>query len=90
MGVIFFYNFFFFASVTFHIACEQQTHFRSSLLSPRKIAFFNLEGEKRRPEMRLLFAGYMKCNAGEKKIKRKYQPFHDPNIFVLILKCKNA
>ena len=33
------------------IACEQQTHFRSSLLSLRKI-------EKRRPEMCLLFAGY--------------------------------
>ena len=31
------------------IACEPQTHFRSSLLS---------EGEKRRPEMRLRFAGY--------------------------------
>ena len=30
--------FFFFASVTFHIACEQQTYFRSSLLSLRKIA----------------------------------------------------
>ena len=29
--------------------CEQQTHFRSSLGS---------KGEKRRPEMRLLFAGY--------------------------------
>ena len=27
------------------VACEQQTHFQS-------------EGEKRRPEMRLLFAGY--------------------------------
>ena len=34
----------------FRLACEQQTHFRSSLLS--------LQGEKRRPEMRLLFAGY--------------------------------
>ena len=34
---IFFWNFFF-ASVTFHIACEQQTHFRSSPLSLRKIA----------------------------------------------------
>ena len=33
------------------IACEQQTHFRSSLLSLRKI-------EKRRPEMCLLFAGH--------------------------------
>ena len=32
---IFFWTFFF-ASVTFHIACEQQTHFRSSLLSLRK------------------------------------------------------
>ena len=37
------------------IACEQQTYFRSSLLSLRKI--FS-EGEKRRQEMRLLFAGY--------------------------------
>ena len=34
------------------IACEQQTHFWSSLLS-----LFS-EGEKRRSEMRLLFAGY--------------------------------
>ena len=34
------------------IACEAQTHFRSSLLS----LFFG--GEKRRPEMRLRFAGY--------------------------------
>ena len=33
------------------VACEQQTHFRSSLL------YFS-EGEKRRREMRLLFAGY--------------------------------
>ena len=33
-------------------ACEQQTHFRSSLLS------LSSEGEKRRPEIRLLFAGY--------------------------------
>ena len=31
------------------VACEQQTHFRSSLLSLRK--------KERRPEMRLLFAG---------------------------------
>ena len=34
------------------MACEQQTHFRSSLLSLQ-------EREKRRPEMRLLFAGYL-------------------------------
>ena len=34
------------ASLPPKIACEQQTHFRSS------------EGEKRRPGMRLLFAGY--------------------------------
>ena len=34
-----------------HLACEPQTHFRSSLLSLRK--------EKRRPEMRLRFAGYV-------------------------------
>ena len=33
------------------LACEQQTQFRSSLPSLRK------EGEKRRPAMRLLFAG---------------------------------
>ena len=33
-------------------AYEQQTHFRSSLLS------LPSEGEKRRPEMRLLFAGF--------------------------------
>ena len=36
------------------VACEQQTHFRSSLLSLRKVA----EGEKWLPEMRLLFGGY--------------------------------
>ena len=36
-------------------ACEQQTHFRSSLLSLWNFS----EGEKRRPEMRLLFAGYI-------------------------------
>ena len=36
------------------LACEQQTHFRSSLLS-----LLASEGEKRRPEMRLLFAGYV-------------------------------
>ena len=34
------------------LACEQQTHFWSSLLS-----YFS-EGENQRPEMRLLFAGY--------------------------------
>ena len=34
------------SSVSSTLACEQQTHFRSS------------EGEKRRPGMRLLFAGY--------------------------------
>ena len=34
------------------VACEAQTHFRSSLLS------LPTEGEKRRPEMRLRFAGY--------------------------------
>ena len=37
-----------------YVAYEQQTHFQSSLLSLR---YFS-EGEKRRPEMRLLFAGY--------------------------------
>ena len=36
-----------------YVACEQQTHFWSSLLSLRKIP----EGEKRWPEMRLLFTG---------------------------------
>ena len=36
------------------LACEAQTHFRSSLLSP----YFS-EGEKRRPEMHLRFAGYL-------------------------------
>ena len=40
------------------LACESQTHFRSSLLSLRKIPIFRRE--KRRPEMRLLFAGYSK------------------------------
>ena len=35
-----------------YLACEQQTHFRSSLFN----SYFS-EGEKRRPEMRLLFAG---------------------------------
>ena len=39
------------------LACEQQTHFRSSLLSLRKIAIFRRESSKRRPEMRLMFAG---------------------------------
>ena len=38
-----------YASTT--IACKQQTHFRSSLLSLEKVG-------KRRPEMRLLFTGY--------------------------------
>ena len=52
------------SSVSSTLACEQQTHFRSSLLSLRKIAceqqthFRSSEGEKRRPGMRLLFAGY--------------------------------
>ena len=41
---------------TFPLACEQETYFRSSLLSLRR--YFS-EGEKRRPEMRLLFAGYL-------------------------------
>ena len=36
------------------LACEQQTYFRSSLFSLRN--YFS-EGEKRRPEIRLLFAG---------------------------------
>ena len=57
---------------TFPLACEQQTHFRSSLLSLRKseqetyfrssllsLRRYFSEGEKRRPEMRLLFAGYL-------------------------------
>ena len=42
-------------NATRSIACEQQTHFRSSLLSLSLSV-----GEKRRPEMRLLFAGYAK------------------------------
>ena len=41
------------------LACEQQTHFRSSLL------FYFSEGEKRRPEMRLLFAGYLMVRSEE-------------------------
>ena len=57
---------------TFPLACEQQTYFRSSLLSLRKseqetyfrssllsLRRYFSEGEKRRPEMRLLFAGYL-------------------------------
>ena len=39
------------AGASFSVACEQQTHFRSSLL-------------KRRPEMRLLFAGYFFSTLG--------------------------
>ena len=40
------------------LACEQQTHFPSSLLSLRKIAVFRRErSDHRVPEMRLLFAG---------------------------------
>ena len=38
--MVFSFRIFFFGSVTFHIACEQQTHFRSSLLSLRKVAIF--------------------------------------------------
>ena len=42
------------------LACEQQTHFRSSLLSLLLLLLLLFsEGEKRRPEMRLLFAGYL-------------------------------
>ena len=40
------------AKASYCLACEQRTHFRSSL------SYFS-EGEKRRPEMRLLFAGYL-------------------------------
>ena len=40
------------------LACEQQTSFRSSLLSLRN--YFS-EVEKRRPEIRLLFAGYWRA-----------------------------
>ena len=47
-------------SITFFfnlaLAREQQTHCRSSLLFS--------EGEKRRPEMRLLFAGYRLLSSG--------------------------
>ena len=39
---------------TTEVACEQQTHFRSLLLS---LCYFS-EREKRRPDMHLLFAGY--------------------------------
>ena len=39
--------------VMWDVACEQYMHFRSSLEN------FS-EGEKRRPEMRLLFAGYVR------------------------------
>ena len=46
------------AQATGALACEQQTHFRSSVTSlPPKSSYF-WEGETRRPEMRLLFAGY--------------------------------
>ena len=40
------------------LTCEQQTYFRSSLLSLRN--YFS-KGEKRRPEIRLLFAGYWRA-----------------------------
>ena len=53
-----------------NVACEQQTHFRSSLLSLR---YFS-EGEKRRSEMRLLFAGYPKWEAvSQTKLLRLHQ-----------------
>ena len=42
-------RFFSLSSAPLWLACEQKTHFRSSLLSLRN---------KRRPEMRLLFTGY--------------------------------
>ena len=46
-------------SLVLTVACEPQTHFRSSLFSLRKIGGREAtEGEKRRPEMRLRFAGY--------------------------------
>ena len=38
------------------VACEQQTHFPVVASLPPKNSYF-LEGEKRQPEMRLLFAG---------------------------------
>ena len=45
--------------IAIQLACEQQTHFSGlRFTSFRKIASYFLEGEKRRPEMRLLFAGY--------------------------------
>ena len=44
--LVFSFRIFFFASVTFHIACEQQTHFRSSLLSLRKIAILIIGGRE--------------------------------------------
>ena len=43
-----------YATVEIHLACEAKTYFWSSLLSLRKL--FS-EGEKRRPEIRLRFAG---------------------------------
>ena len=52
---------------TRNLACEQQTHFRSSLLPPPS-SYFS-EGEKRRPEMRLLFAGYQESKPGNEKRK---------------------
>ena len=42
----------FFLSSRLYLACELHTHFRSSLLSLRKIG-----GREARPEMCLLFAG---------------------------------
>ena len=40
------------------VACERQTHFRWSLLLLSSENSYFSEGEKRRREMRLLFAGY--------------------------------
>ena len=43
-------------SISLSVAREAQTYFRWSLISLRILTF--LEGEKRRPEIRLRFAGY--------------------------------
>ena len=45
--------------IAIQLACKQQTHFSGRrFTSLRKIARYFSEGEKQRPEMRLLFAGY--------------------------------
>ena len=74
-----------------NVACEQQTHFRSSLLSlPPKNSYFNLERSDDRKSVCCSQAIWNVTLAKKKTSNRKYQPFHDPNIFVPFLKCKNA